>query len=214
MKIKWLGHAAFMITAGNGTIVITDPYAQAETLLYDVIDEAADIVTMSHEHGDHNNIAAVNGKPQGFKGEVDATIKGITIKGINSFHDNDGGTKRGPNTIFCLDMDDMRVCHVGDLGHLPDKEQLAKMGKVDILLVPVGGFFTIDAATATQLMATLKPKVTIPMHFNNEKCNYPVAGVADFLKGKNNVNQVGNSEIEITRDTLPDGQVIVLKPAK
>ncbi len=213
MKIKWLGHASFKITSDTGTRRITDPYMPNERLTYDEIEESADIVTVSHGHGDHSNVAAVRGNPQVVKGTVE--IKGIEFNSIPAYHDNAGGSQRGNNTIFCFEVDGIRVCHLGDLGHQLGDKEVAELGKVDILFVPVGGNFTIDAKVATEVCSKLAPKVIIPMHFRNERCpSFPVAGVDDFLQGKAAVTRLDTSEVEFKQGELPaTTQIIVLKPA-
>jgi L-ascorbate metabolism protein UlaG (beta-lactamase superfamily) len=212
MKIKWLAHAAFLITSDNGTRIITDPYETGNGLNHGKIEESADIVTTSHEHFDHNNVAAVKGSPQVFKGTTEA--RGIIIRGIATAHDNSGGRERGSNTIFCFEIDGLNVCHAGDLGHLLTDTQVAAIGKVDILLIPVGGFFTIDAKTADQVCDQLKPTVILPMHYKTDKLDFPISGVDEFLKGKSNVTRVDGSEIEIKAGELPaSAQIMVLKPA-
>ena len=212
MKIKWLGHAAFMITSAAGTKIITDPYVVDERLTYGEIKESADIVTVSHEHGDHSNVAAVKGNPEVVKGI--AKIKGIEFKAISTYHDNSGGSQRGKNIIFCFGVDGVKVCHLGDLGHQLDDKQVADIGKVDILLLPVGGVYTIDAEVATWVCDKLKPKVVIPMHFRNDKCRFPITGVEEFLKGKKNVSQLDASEAEFKPGELPaTTKIVVLKPA-
>jgi L-ascorbate metabolism protein UlaG (beta-lactamase superfamily) len=212
MKIKWLAHAAFLITAGDGTRIITDPYETSEGLRYGQINEAADIVTVSHEHGDHNNTKAVKGSPQVVRG--DAEVKGIKIRAIATAHDDKSGGERGQNTVFCFEIDGIGVCHAGDLGHVLSDKQVAAIGAVDVLMVPVGGFFTIDASAATRVCEQLKPKVIIPMHFKTEKLAFPIQDAEGFLKGKANVTRAAGSEIELTRDTLPAiPQIMVLKPA-
>jgi L-ascorbate metabolism protein UlaG (beta-lactamase superfamily) len=212
MKIKWLAHAAFLITSDNGTRIITDPYETGNGLNHGKIEESADIVTTSHEHFDHNNVAAVKGSPQVFKGTTEA--RGIIIRGIATAHDNSGGRERGSNTIFCFEIDGLNVCHAGDLGHLLTDTQVAAIGKVDILLIPVGGFFTIDAKTADQVCDQLKPTVILPMHYKTDKLDFPISGVDEFLKGKSNVTRVDGSEIEIKAEKLPaSAQIMVLKPA-
>ena len=163
MKIKWLGHAAFLITSDSGTRIITDPYKPADDLKYGKIGESADIVTVSHDHFDHNNAAAVKGSPRVIKGTTEA--KGIKFKGIPTHHDEAGGKQRGNNIIFCFEVDGIRVCHLGDLGHPLDDKQVAEIGKVDIVLTPVGGNFTIDARVATEVCDKLTPRVIIPMHY-------------------------------------------------
>jgi len=212
MKIEWLGHASFMIASETGIKIITDPYVTTETLKYGEIKESADIVTVSHEHGDHSNVSAVQGNPEVVR--ETARVKGIEFEGILSNHDNAGGKERGSNTIFCFEVDGVRVCHLGDLGHQLNDKQFAELGSVDILLTPVGGNYTIDAKVASQLCDRLKPKVIIPMHFKNDKCAFPIAGVDEFIKGEENVSQLDTDEVEFKQGELPaTTKIIVLKPA-
>jgi len=212
MKIKWLGHASFLITSEAGIRIITDPYTTSESFIYGEIKELADIVTVSHEHGDHNNVAAVRGKPEVVRGT--AKVKGIEFSGISSYHDTAGGSQRGKNTIFCFEVDGIRVCHLGDLGHRLSDKQVAEIGKVDILLVPVGGGPTIDVNVATEVGRKLAPRVIIPMHCKNARCSFPVFGMDDFVKGKKDVTRLDASETEFKREKLPaTTQIIVLKPA-
>lgn len=214
MKVKWLGHASFLITSETGIKIITDPYNVGSGLSYGEIRESADIVTVSHEHGDHNNVAAVKDSPQVVKGAGAKEAKGIKFKGVSTYHDEAQGGQRGPNTVFCFEVDGLKVCHLGDLGHALSDKDVAEVGKVDILLVPVGGFFTIDARVATAVSGKLAPKVIIPMHFKNDKLAYPIAAVDDFIKGKSGVTQPNASEVEFKRGKLPAAtQIVVLKPA-
>ena len=212
MKIKWLGHASFMITSETGTKIITDPYVTTENLNYGEIKESADIVTVSHEHSDHNNVSAVRGSPEVVRGT--AKVKGIEFKGIPTYHDDAKGEQRGSNTIICFEVDEVRVCHLGDLGHQLNDKQVAGLGSVDILLIPVGGNYTIDAKVASQLCDRLKPKVIIPMHFKNDRCAFPLAGVDEFLQGKEGVSRLDTSEVEFKQGELPaTTKIVVLKPA-
>jgi L-ascorbate metabolism protein UlaG (beta-lactamase superfamily) len=212
MKVKWLGHASFLITSDNGTRIITDPYIVGSGLKYGEINEAADVVTVSHDHFDHNNVASVGGTPQVVKEPTEA--KGVKFEGVATHHDASGGSERGNNTIFCMDIDGLRVCHLGDLGHPLSDQQVADIGKVDVLLIPVGGFFTIDAKVASGVCDRLNPKVIIPMHYKNERCEFPISGVDDFLKGKGNVRKSDASEVEFKAGALPaETEIIVLKPA-
>jgi L-ascorbate metabolism protein UlaG (beta-lactamase superfamily) len=214
MKIKWLGHSCFLITSKGGVRIITDPYAVGGGINYSPIEETADVVVVSHGHGDHSNVSAVQGKPEVVKGGGTKTAKGIQFKGIASYHDASQGTQRGPNTIFCFTADNIKLCHLGDLGHVLSPEQIAEIGAVDILFVPVGGFYTIDAFAASQVCDQLKPKVVIPMHFKTPGCAYPIAGVEDFLKGKENVRRVGGSEADFERERLPSAtEIVLLQPA-
>ena len=212
MKIKWLGHAAFLVTADNGTKIITDPYETSEGLKYGKINETADIVTVSHDHGDHNNVAAVKGNPQVVRGSTE--VKGISFKAIPTAHDDKGGSERGKNTVFCFQVDGVRVVHLGDLGHLLADSQVVEIGKVHVLLVPVGGFFTLDARTAWEVCEQVRPRVIIPMHYKKDKCALPIGGVEEFIKNKTDVAHVDGSEVEFKVADLPTGpRIMVLKPA-
>jgi len=214
MKIKWLGHACFLITSEGGLRVITDPYAVGGGIDYSPIKETADVVVVSHDHGDHNNVSAVQGKPEVVKGNGTKTAKSIRFKGVATSHDASQGTQRGSNTVFCFSIDGLNLCHMGDLGHVLSPGQVTEIGVVDILFVPVGGFFTIDAAMASQVCDQLKPRIAIPMHFKTPKCAYPIAGVEDFLKGKKGVRKVVGSEVEFEREDLPTGnEIVLLQPA-
>jgi len=214
MKIKWLGHASFLITSDTGTRLITDPYVTGGNLKYDEIHESADIVTVSHQHHDHNNVAAVQSNPEVVKDTGIREVKGIKFKGISCYHDDVGGKMRGTNIIFCFEIDGIRLCHLGDLGHQLSDEQVAELGKVDILFIPAGGYFTIDAKGATEVSDRLKPKVVIPMHFRNDRYSGPLVGVDEFLRGKKDVNQLDVSEVEFKAGQLPTStQIVVLQPA-
>ncbi len=211
MRIKYLGHACFMITSDAGITIITDPYKTSADLTYGEIRESADIVTVSHNHADHNNVAAVRGNPEVVRGTT--KIKGMDFTGIPSYHDEAGGGKRGTNTIFCFEVDGIRVCHLGDLGHRLSDKQIAELGKVDILLIPVGGYYTIDAKVATEVCNQIKPQVIIPMHFKTDRGLQVLAGVEDFLRGKANVSRLDSSEAEFREGQLPTTtQIAVLKP--
>jgi L-ascorbate metabolism protein UlaG (beta-lactamase superfamily) len=144
------------------------------------------------------------------KGSGSKTIKGISFKGISTFHDPSKGSERGTNTIFIFSVDGIRVCHLGDLGHILSENELAEIGPVDLLLIPVGGYFTIDPKEATRVAEQLKPKVLIPMHFKTEKCGFPIAPVEDFLKGKQNSRQPRTTEVAFDKATLPHHMEIVV----
>jgi L-ascorbate metabolism protein UlaG (beta-lactamase superfamily) len=214
MKIKWLGHACFLITSEGGLRVITDPYAVGGGIDYSPIKETADVVVVSHDHGDHNNVSAVQAKPEVIKGSGTKTAKGIRFKGVATSHDASQGTQRGSNTVFCFSIDGLNLCHLGDLGHVLSPGQVTEIGVVDILFIPVGGFFTIDATVASQVCDQLKPRIAIPMHFKTPKCAYPIAGVEDFFKGKKGVRKVVGSEVEFECEDLPTGtEIVLLQPA-
>jgi len=215
MKIKYLGHSAFSIISNKGVKIITDPYATEPGVLeYGEINETADIVTVSHGHHDHNNVAAVKGNPEVVSRVGRFEVKGIEVRGVASYHDDAGGMLRGDNVIFCFEVDGVRVCHLGDLGHRLDDKQLEEIGSVDILLIPVGGNYTIDAKVATGVCDQLKPRVIMPMHYKTEKGLLNIAGIDEFLSGKANVSQLDSSQAEFKPGELPaTAQIIVLKPA-
>jgi len=195
MKVKWLGHACFLLTSESGPRIITDPYTPgAFGLDYAPPAETADIVTVSHDHADHNNVAAVKGNPQVVQGVGSHEAKGIQFKGIATAHDESSGKERGSNTSFCFTLDGINVCHLGDLGHDLSDQAVADIGDVDVLLIPGGGNFTIDAPVANGICQKLAPKVVIPMHFRNDKCpGFPVARVEDFTRWLQQVKNIAGS---------------------
>ena len=214
MIIKWLGHSCFLITSKGGLKVITDPYTVGGGINYAPIREAADIVVVSHNHADHANVAAVQGRPEVIKNSGIKTAKGTQFRGVATYHDTSQGKQRGPNTVFCFSLDGIRLCHLGDLGHLLSQEQVKQIGAVDILFIPAGGVYTINAANASQVCEQLKPRIVIPMHFKTSKCDYPIATVEDFLKGKRNVRKIDSSEVEFKLEELPAStDIVVLEPA-
>ena len=212
MRIKYLGHASFLITSDAGIRIITDPYEVAEGLSYGEIQESADIVTVSHDHADHNNVTVVRGNPEVVR--ETAKVKGIEFKGIPTYHDETKGQQRGKNNIYCFEVDGIRICHLGDLGHQLNDAQVAELGRVDILLIPVGGFYTIDAKVAGRVCDRLKTRVVIPMHFKTDKCDFPLTGVDEFLRGRGDIRRLNVSEVEFKQKELATTtQIIVLKPA-
>ncbi len=217
MKVKWYGHASFLITSAKGTKVITDPYepgGYGGAISYGKIPDSADIVLVSHDHADHNFIKGVPGSPAIIKGAGSHSAKDLKIKGIATYHDDQKGSQRGSNTIFCFTMDGLQVCHLGDLGHLLTDEEAKQIGPVDVLMMPVGGFYTIDPEGATKTMQKLNPRVTFPMHFKTPRCGFPLSQVEDFTKGKAGVKNLGGSEVELKKETLPkSSEIMVLQPA-
>ena len=215
MTIKFLGHATFLITSKDRVRIITDPYESGGydgALRYGPITDQADIVTISHDHADHNYVRGVPGNPVVVTKSTE--VSGISFRTIDSYHDDAKGTERGPNRVFCSEVDGIRVCHLGDLGHSLSAEQQAAIGEVDVLLIPVGGHFTIDAQGATRAIDQLQPSVVIPMHYKTPKVDFPIGPVDDFLAGKQNVEDAGASQITVCADELGEGpQIIVLEAA-
>lgn len=203
MRIKWLGHAMFLITSKKGVKIVTDPFN--EKIGYKMPNVIADIITVSHEHYDHNYIDGVGGSPVVFKGAVIRELCGVKLSGIASYHDNVFGTERGTNTIFVIKVDGITLCHLGDLGHLLNKKKhLDQIGKIDILFIPVGGLYTINSVQATQIVEILKPKIVIPMHYKTEFLKFSIDPVEVFLSGKNNIKILESNEFEVIKSALPE----------
>ncbi len=217
MKIKWYGHASFLLTSDTGTKIITDPYEPGGfggAIAYGPIPDEADIVLVSHDHADHNHVPGLRGKPQVIKGNGSHKAKGMEFKGIAAFHDGRKGSERGENTIFCFTLDGISICHLGDLGHVLSEQEAGQIGPVDVLLMPVGGVYTIDPAQATQTAQRINPKILIPMHYKTSHCGFPLAKVEDFTSGKAGVRTIKGSEVEIKKEKLPQPiEIIVLDPA-
>jgi L-ascorbate metabolism protein UlaG (beta-lactamase superfamily) len=213
VKIKWLGHSSFLITSSMGTRIITDPFnSQVFNMAYPMINESADLVSISHNHDDHNDYSHIKGKPVVLTKPETKTVKDIQVNGIQSYHDSTKGSQRGGNVIFVFMVDDLNVCHLGDLGYILSNSEITELGKVDILLIPTGGKFTIGPIEATQLIDKIKPSVIIPMHYMNDKCGFLPHGIEDFIKGKNNVLHPEHIEIEFNNNSLPSStQIYVLK---
>lgn len=218
MEITWFGHAAFLIEAADGSRLIVDPYesgAFGGAIAYGKINEGADVVITSHAHADHNGTKDLKGPFTVIDRAGEFKIKAFKIKTISTYHDPKGGKERGNNLISLIEADGIKITHLGDLGHVLSTETASALGKVDVLLIPVGGFFTIDAAEATRVMEQIAPSVVIPMHYLTGKCALPISGVDEFLRGKKNVVTPGKSTLHIETGTLPtERQIVVLQPAR
>jgi L-ascorbate metabolism protein UlaG (beta-lactamase superfamily) len=167
-------------------------------------------VLTSHDHDDHNYTKDIVGLFTHINKAGAHVVKGVKVRGVPTHHDGSRGKERGNNLIFVVEADGMVVAHMGDLGHALDKNALKEIGNINVLLVPVGGFFTIDAQEATMVMNDLKPALTIPMHFKTEKSSFPIAKVEEFTSGKKNVRQAKSNELEIRKESLPTRAEIVL----
>ncbi|MFH1551742.1 MAG: MBL fold metallo-hydrolase [bacterium] len=182
MTITWYGHSCFkIINQGGYLVVVTDPFDKKVGLTPPRI--VADIITVSHDHYDHNNIKAITGDSFIVNSPGEYEIKGVGIIGCSSFHDNEKGSKLGMNTIYLIKMDKIRICHLGDLGQekLTDR-QLEIIGEVDILMIPVGNVYTINANDAVNITKQIEPSIVIPMHYNLPGLKEPLADSKEFLK--------------------------------
>jgi L-ascorbate metabolism protein UlaG (beta-lactamase superfamily) len=214
LKIKYLGHSAFVLTSDGGKKVLMDPYQSGSydgAVGYKPITERVDVITGSHEHEDH---FCLEGLPEGYEvvktpGEHEAA--GFSINGVKTYHDTSGGKERGRNIIFTVTVDGVRVCHLGDLGHSLSGGEAAAVGRVDVLLVPVGGHFTIGPREALDVIKALDPALTIPMHYKTEVLNFPIAPVEDFLSLAGDHDRADTYEVEISKDDLSSKRILVLE---
>ena len=189
MILRCIGHAEFLLELENGMRIVTDPYDAS--CGYPVTRIAADAVLVSHGHHDHNAVENVTGVIHmvNTPGRHDLG-DGVSVLAVEADHDDAGGTKRGKNLLFVIEAEGLRVMHLGDLGHIPTAEQLAMLGQADVLMIPVGGFYTIDAPTAMEVARLLNARVVLPMHYRTRvNADWPIDGVERF-------NQLWGTEVE------------------
>ncbi|MGB9857259.1 MAG: MBL fold metallo-hydrolase [Dictyoglomaceae bacterium] len=202
MKVRWYGHACFLFTSKDGIKILTDPFDKS--VGYPIPEVEPNIVTISHEHFDHNAVSLLKGKFTTLKGKVEKEELGIKIKSISSYHDESLGSKRGENYIFVFSIDGLIIAHLGDLGHILTKENMEKLGEIDILCIPVGGVYTVDAKQAVEIIEKVNPKIVIPMHYKTSHLKFDLATVDNFLSlVKYPVKRYSEKEIEITKENLP-----------
>ena len=217
MRLTYFGHASFLVETRDGTRVILDPYVPDcydGALRHKAIEEPADVVIASHTHDDHCGLDAIVGEPQKFMQPKAETVGGLTITGVDVRHDDSDGSERGDNTMVVLDDGELRLAHLGDLGHVLDSATAERLGRVDVLLIPVGGFFTIDHSAAAKVVDVLQPRIVVPMHYKTDKIDFPIAGVDPFLATQARVERKETSTLEVTADTLPaERSVVVLVPS-
>jgi L-ascorbate metabolism protein UlaG (beta-lactamase superfamily) len=209
VDIFWYGHSCFRIRSSSGFVVL-DPYGKE--LGRPLGRPTADLVTVSHDHAGHNNVKAIKGKPFVVDGPGEYEVKGIFVVGVRTAHDGRKGEERGLNTAYCISVDGITVCHLGDLGHRPTQAQVEKIGDIDVLMIPVGGSSTVGAALAAEIVSLLDASIVIPMHFRSE-ARQDLDPVDKFLK------EVGAGETEplemlrVFEGRFPEEpQVVVLEP--
>jgi len=200
MDISWLGHSCFRIRGSHAT-VITDPYSP--DLGYSLGKPTARIVTVSHQHPGHSYVQGIGGEPRLVTRPGEYEISGVLIIGISTFHDADRGEKRGKNTVYLMEIDEVVVCHLGDLGHVLTAGQVEEIGNVDVLLLPVGGVSTINAPIAAEVVRQLEPKAVVPMHYKTSALSWELEPVEKFLK-EIGVKQVEpRPKLSLTKSSLP-----------
>lgn len=211
MIIDWYGHSCFVITIENGTRILFDPYD--EKVGYPPQKISADIVVISHDHHDHNDLSRVEGKYKVVNTCGMHDFKDFNIESMKTWHDKSEGSLRGENLVSVLNADSLSICHMGDIGCIPSEELYKKIEGVDILMIPVGGNFTIDANEALKICERVSPNIIIPMHFKTEFTSMKIATVDDFLEAaaqEYDVSHPGKSHMEIDKDNLKKRTRIVV----
>jgi len=221
VTLTWYGHATFLMKTGDGVKVLMDP-ANPGIIKAD-LNEPVDLVTVSHEHGDHNYVAMAKGNTVVLRGlsgtdysKIDEVIKGVHVRTVASFHDNQGGAQRGKNAIFIFELPGLRVVHAGDLGHVLSDSQVKEIGTPDILLMPVGEVYTLDLQSVIEVVNQLHPKVLIPMHYSpaNTVGGLKLGTVEEFLKvagSSFDVKYSGHSETFVAGKLPSKTTIIVMK---
>lgn len=217
MQIIWHGQSCFQIEARHNkdeqTSIVIDPFSEETGLRLSKLE--ADVLLVTHNHHDHNNVKAVSGNPFIINGPGEYEIKKVFVQGIPAWHDSEEGRQRGQNTIYTIEAEDLRICHLGDLGQKElTEEQLETIASVDILMIPVGGVYTISAKEALKIMSQIEPRITIPMHYSLPKLKIKLEGVDKFLKtmGLKSISTQDKLLIK-KKDILPEeAKIIVLNP--
>jgi len=209
MKLEWIGHACFRMTAQDGTVVITDPYD--ETVGAKMVPLHADLITMSHEHHDHNDETMIVGSPVILHGTQEAAAGGVRTYALGSYHDEAQGAKRGKNAIRVFEMDGLKIVHMGDQGCMPEERILAAISDADVMLIPVGGTYTVDAKEAKEIVGCAKPRCVVPMHVKTKGCGYPIAKVDAFLALMGAEGKKPVSSLNVAKESAPQG-VCLMQP--
>lgn len=210
MDIIWYGQACFKLKGKNATVIV-DPFDPEFTGLKLPKEFEADVVLKTHDHKDHSYVGAISGNPIVFQGPGEYEVKGVVISGIPSFHDDAKGAERGLNTIYNVTIDGINIAHLGDLGQTSLTEEQVQAIDCDILLVPVGSIYTIDAKGAANIISQLEPKIIIPMHFGGvEGLKFPLDGADKFLKEMGAEGVVPVPKLSISKDKLPEEPQVIL----
>ncbi len=212
MLIEYVGHSCFYLTTKAGVRIIIDPYDNSIGLA--AVDKQADIALISHHHFDHGYLGGVHGDFVTVDAPGEYEICGVTLKGVPLFHDEIQGKERGEVVAFTLETDGMRILHMGDVGEIPSQHFFEQAGKIDILMIPVGGVYTVDARQAIDIMERLNPNITIPMHYKTTHLTLPIAPVNEFVmlakETGYDISRLGESKFEITADNLKKRDRVLL----
>lgn len=209
MEIKWIGHACFKLQ-GKDISIVTDPFG--DEVGFPMPKVSCNILTISHSHFDHNNRGAITADII-FDTAGEFEFKGVRVKGLRTFHDEEQGAKRGGNLVFLFVIDGLKLLHCGDLGHMPDSDLLNSLGDIDILFIPAGGNFTLPVPLAVELVHRLEPKIVIPMHFKVPGLKIDIAPADDFVRRLGAV-QKGVNTLTVNKNNLPEEgtEVYLLRP--
>jgi len=198
--IEWFGHSCFLLEA-NGLRILIDPF-QRKGVRYPEIDTFADLVLITHNHSDHNNFGVAKGNPTVIR-QAGHWETPVLVDGIEAFHDSSGGLERGTTMIYSLVIEGMRITHLGDIGEIPNTKTIEALNGTNILLIPVGGVYTIDHKGASKVLELIRPNIAIPMHYKNEMVDWPLNGVEKFLIGKSRTRILVENWVECTQEELP-----------
>ncbi len=211
MDVTWLGQSCFRLR-GKNAAVITDPYPPSLGLK--LPRQEADLVTVSHDHENHNYTQAVRDGAFEITGPGEYEIAGVSVIGFPTFHDAEKGAKRGGNTVYLIEIDDVRICHLGDLGHALDDTDAEIVSSVDVLLVPVGGKTAITAAQAAEVVRQLEPRFVVPMHYATPGVKVELEGIDRFLKemAVTNFEPMPKLSVQATVSDEWETKVVVLEP--
>lgn len=210
MEITWLGHASFLIKDSKGRKLLTDPFDKS--VGYQTFHEEVDLVSISHHHFDHDYIKELKGNPEIIDKAGLFYLCDIPIEGIPSYHDNSQGSKRGENIIFTFEMDGYKICHLGDLGHELSQDYITKLGNIDILLIPVGGNYTIDGKEAANIAKLINSRIIIPMHYKTPSLAFPLDGVETFITSMKNGERINDCTLRIEGEIEGRNVVKILDP--
>lgn len=213
MNISYLGHSCFKIEEkinGENISLVTDPFSKEIGLKVPNVE--ADIVSVSHDHHDHNNISSLRGTPFVVDSAGEFDVKGVIIEGVRSYHDENKGNDRGSNIIFRFDIEGVSLVHLGDLGDILDNKQLEKIGGVDILFIPVGGKYTLDAKKAVEVISQIEPRIVIPMHYKTKDLKIDIDEVDKFVK-ELGIEAHYEEKLKINKKDLPseDMRLVIFK---
>lgn len=211
MKIEWMAHSCFKVTLESGKILIFDPFD--DSIGYTRLESSADIVFTSHNHKDHSCLTHLIGDFKVVNTPGEQNIDGVEILGIKTFHDKTCGSDKGENITFKVKAEGINILHMGDLGHIPDDEYFEKVGKVDILMIPVGGKYTLNGQEAFEVAKKLDPNLIIPMHYKTLFLEMQINTVYDFTDAANGYfdrSRLGNSSFEITASSLKKRSRIII----